>query len=73
MFIKKLYLEILTGPPKYILTVNSPGYNLVSKRIWPFFTTGFNLTYSRNFGNQKLKAKRDRSTGAEDEKGRVNY
>lgn len=31
----------------------------------------FKLTWSRSFGNDKLKASRERSTGAEDEKGRV--
>jgi len=29
--------------------------------------TGFSLSFTKNFGNDKVKAKRDRSTGAEDE------
>ncbi len=32
----------------------------------------FNVSYTYNFGNQKLKSKRSRSTGADEIKKRVN-
>lgn len=31
----------------------------------------FKISYSRNFGNQKVKAMRDRKTGSEEERGRI--
>jgi hypothetical protein len=30
------------------------------------------VTFTHNFGKEKLKGTRERSTGAEEEKGRVN-
>lgn len=34
--------------------------------------TNYSLSFSHSFGNDKVKAKRNRTTGAEDEKGRAN-
>lgn len=41
-------------------------------QIFDFSQTTFQLTYSRNFGNQKVKSSRNREGGAADEKKRVN-
>jgi len=57
---------------KFDLSVNRPDLNLVLRDELKFVFPAVRLTYSRSFGNDKLKATRQRSTGAEDEKGRVN-
>ncbi|MEP6845760.1 MAG: outer membrane beta-barrel protein [Panacibacter sp.] len=53
------------------LTADFPSQNLVirSKNIYGY--TGFSLSFTHNFGNDKVQQKRDRATGAEDEKGRA--
>ncbi len=50
-----------------------PEKNLVGDIHLRFSWRTFKLTYTRSFGKQKLKASRSRTTGAEDEKGRVQY
>jgi hypothetical protein len=51
--------------------IDQPGQNLVTsgrlKSVYP----SYKITWSRNFGNGAIKAKRERSTGAEDERKRV--
>lgn len=56
----------------YRFYVDRPDLNLVIKQAISFVFPAIRLTYSRSFGKSGLKANRDRSTGAEDEKGRVN-
>lgn len=51
---------------------NFPEYNMVSKGTADFSQRTFKLTYSRNFGNNKLKGSRKRATGAEEERKRVD-
>jgi outer membrane receptor protein involved in Fe transport len=51
---------------------NIPEQNLNARRIIDFQNRTFSLTYSRNFGNRDLKSQRDRETGAEEERRRVN-
>ena len=51
--------------------INFPEQNLVVKGRLNFTYPSFTLTYTHNFGNSKMKDARDRATGAEDEKNRV--
>lgn len=52
---------------------NLPDLNLVGDVNLRFSWRTFKLTYTHNFGKNKLKASRNRNTGAEDEKERVKY
>lgn len=52
--------------------VNMPEQNLSTSVKIYFSQPTIKLTYTRNFGKEKLKAKRSYSTGAEEEKERVN-
>jgi len=51
---------------------NLPEYNLVSNFEVDFSQRTFKLSYSRNFGNNQLKGARQRATGSEEERRRVN-
>lgn len=57
---------------KFYLSINRPDLNLVLRDELRFIFPAVRLTYSRSFGNDKLKATRQRSTRSEDERGRVN-
>jgi Outer membrane protein beta-barrel family len=68
----------------FVLTVNNVFNTLVSRNRTDipernlyynfdvrFAQRSFKLSYTRDFGKEKLKQKRERSTGAEDEKKRM--
>ncbi|MEO5999831.1 MAG: outer membrane beta-barrel family protein, partial [Chitinophagaceae bacterium] len=51
--------------------INLPEQNLVGGITFLYAFPTFKLTYTRSFGKEGLKEKRERKTGAEDEKNRV--
>ena len=57
---------------KWVFRTDLPDQNLNILNSVDFFNRTFMITYSRNFGNAKLKSARERETGAEEEKKRVN-
>lgn len=57
---------------KYRFETNFPKYNIVGHGDLDFSQRTFKLTYTHNFGNNKLKGTRQRETGAEEERQRVN-
>ena len=59
------------GPPTFKATVNAPEKNLMVNGELRFSVRTFRLTYTRSFGNDKVKGKRERSIGSEEEKQRV--
>lgn len=52
--------------------MNFPEQNLVSSNTFDFSQRTYKLSYTRNFGNKKLKGQRQRGTGAEEERQRVD-
>lgn len=57
---------------KWTVTTNIPEQNLNTVNSFDLFNRTFLLTYTNSFGNRKLKSTRERGTGAEEEKNRVN-
>lgn len=51
---------------------NIPEQDLRTRNLFDFSDRTFLLTYTLNFGNKKLKSSRNRDTGAEEERQRVN-
>ena len=61
----------LLNTADYKVSANYPNRNLVSNLRIGFTQPTIKLTYTRNMGSSTLKSRRNRSTGAEEEKGRV--
>lgn len=57
---------------KFTGGTNLAGQNFETKNTFDFSNRVFTLTWSRNFGSNTVKSKRDRETGAEEERRRVN-
>lgn len=51
---------------------NIPEQDLQTRNLFDFSAPTFLLTYTRSFGNRKLKSSRERKTGAETERQRVS-
>ena len=51
--------------------VDLPAQNLISQGTLRFTNRTFSLTYSRNFGNNQIKANRKKSSAADEERKRV--
>ncbi len=49
-----------------------PEQNILTRNTFDFSNRTFTLTYTRNFGNKELRSARNRETGAEEERRRVN-
>lgn len=56
---------------RFRASTNIPEYNMVGGINLRFAVPTIKLTYTRNFGKDQVKQKRERSIGAEEEKGRV--
>lgn len=62
----------LLDSQKWTVITDIPEQNLNTDNTFDFSNRTFNISYSNSFGNSKLKSARQRATGAEDEKRRVN-
>ncbi len=56
---------------KWDITTRVEGQDFGTFNTFDFSQRTFTLTYSRNFGNRKVKSARQRQTGSEDERRRV--
>ena len=68
----KISINDLFDSNKYKGGTNLPNQNIKTANIFDFSNRTFILTYSNNFGNSKLKSSRERQTGSEEERNRVN-
>jgi hypothetical protein len=59
------------GPPHLRFSVDAPEHNLVTHGDFRFSNSNIRLTYTRNFGSEKVKERRMRGTGSEEERQRV--
>lgn len=67
----RLNVSNMLNSMKFKPYINFPEQNLVARGRLIFSYPSFTLTYTHNFGNSKVKGTRNRSTGAEEEKSRV--
>jgi outer membrane receptor protein involved in Fe transport len=57
---------------KYVGGTDLPDQNIKTYNVFDFNNRTYTLSYSRSFGNNKLKSSRERGTGADEERKRVN-
>lgn len=57
---------------EYVGITEIPEENIYIERLFDYSQRTFKITYSANFGNKGVKEERDRKTGADEEKNRVN-
>jgi hypothetical protein len=60
------------GTNKYRFLANIPSENLDTDARLDFETTILNITYTQNFGNNKLKGRRSGKSGSKEERDRLN-
>lgn len=60
------------GTNKYRFLANIPSENLDTDARLDFETTILNVTYTQNFGNNKLKGRRSGKSGSKEERERLN-
>ncbi|WP_400081112.1 TonB-dependent receptor domain-containing protein [Winogradskyella sp. R77965] len=68
----KLSINDLLDSVKFTGGTDLPEQNIKTNNTFDFSNRTFAVTYSRNFGNNKLKSSRNRETGSEEERRRVN-
>ena len=68
----RLSFRNILNTQDYGNTTSVPEQNLCLKSSANWSNPNFSITFMHSFGNDKVKAKRDRSTGAEEEQGRAN-
>jgi hypothetical protein len=68
--IRASYSDVF-GTNKWKFDAVIPSEKLNTFASLDFETTVFNITYSTNFGNKKLKSKRAIRTGSQEEQGRL--
>ena len=68
----KLSINDLLDSVKFSGGTDLPEQNIRTNNTFDFSNRTFAITYSRNFGNSKLKSSRNRETGSEEERRRVN-
>ncbi len=68
----KFSINDILDSVKFTGGTDLPEQNIKTRNVFNFSNRTFTLTYSRNFGNQKLASKRERETGSEEERRRVN-
>lgn len=62
----------LLDSPEWNVITDVPEQNLNTNNTFDFSNRIFSISYSNTFGNSKLKSARERVTGAEEEKRRIN-
>jgi outer membrane receptor protein involved in Fe transport len=68
----RLSVRNILNTQDYINTTSVPDQNLYLRNSGNWSNINFSFTFTHSFGNDKVKAKRQRTTGAEEEQGRAN-
>jgi hypothetical protein len=68
----KFSINDLLNSIKYVGGTDLPDQNIKTHNVFDFSNRTFTLSFTRNFGNNKMKSARERKTGADEERKRVN-